>query len=171
MIIQLRQKPGGGDIEVVQGDMTSVDVGKTYALGFLVFNTIMNLTSQKGQVECFRNAARHLKAGGKFVVEVMVPDLRLYPPSAKGVVSDISPSHLGVNTYGIAEQKLVSHHVNIYEDGHARYNTLPFRYVWPSELDLMAQIAGMNLVSRHEDWIGTPFGDNSSQHVSVWEKI
>ena len=171
MVRQLRMKPGGGEINVQIGDMAIVDMGKQYALVFLVFNTIMNLTTQTQQVHCFRNAARHLLPGGKFVLEVMVPDLRRYPPGAMAVAFDVSSRHLGFDIYAMAEQKLWSHHVTIDEAGAALYHVHPFRYVWPAELDLMAELAGMKPVSRHADWIGTPFVDESRQHVSVWEKV
>ncbi len=170
MITQLRQKPGGADLHVLIGDMASTRTGKTYDLVFLVFNTIMNLTTQSAQVACFKNAAHHLKSGGKFVVEVMLPDLRKYPPGAKAVPSDVSKNHLGFDTYEMAEQKLVSHHFYISNTGVSRHESLPFRYVWPSELDLMAELAGMKFVSRHADWLSTPFTDDSYKHVSVWEK-
>jgi SAM-dependent methyltransferase len=171
MIMEFKKKAGSSSIEVRQGDMTTTEMGQTYMLVFLVFNSIMNLTSQEAQINCFRNASKHLDCGGKFVVEVMVPDLRHYPPGAVAVAFDVSPQHLGFDTYVTSEQNLTSHHVTIEHNGRARYNALPFRYVWPSELDLMAQLAGMKFISRHADWIETSFDDNSRQHVSVWEKI
>jgi Methyltransferase domain len=170
MLQQLRNKPGGKDVSVALGDMATVEMGKHYALVFLVFNTIMNLTSQKQQVQCFRNASKHLVAGGKFVVEVMIPALRNFPPGAIAVPSDISKTHLGFDTYSVADQKLSSHHVTIANDGKAVHHVHPFRYVWPAELDLMAELAGMHLVSRHSDWHGTDFTDDSRQHVSTWQK-
>jgi SAM-dependent methyltransferase len=170
MVQQLRKKPGGADVTVVIGDMASATTGRQYALVFLVFNTIMNLTTQKLQVDCFRNAAKHLQPGGKFVVEVMVPALRSFPPGAVAVPFDVSKSHLGFDTYEPAEQRLSSHHVQIAADGRATYHVHPFRYVWPSELDLMAELAGLRLQSRHADWHGNAFADDSRQHVSVWQK-
>jgi SAM-dependent methyltransferase len=171
MIAELRKKPGGATIDVRQGDMTTTEMGRTYSLVFLVFNTIMNLTSQAAQVQCFRNAAKHLNTGGKFVVEVMVPALRLYPPGAIAVPSDVSRGHLGFDTYETASQKLTSHHVTIAADGTSQHNAIPFRYVWPSELDLMAELAGLKLCARHADWNQTTFDEDSKTHVSVWEKI
>jgi Methyltransferase domain len=171
MVQQLRNKPGGENVAVTIGDMATVDMGNQYELVFLVFNTIMNLTSQKQQVQCFRNASKHLESGGKFVVEVMVPALRSFPPGAIAVPCDISATHLGFDTYSIAEQKLSSHHVTIASDGKAVHHVHPFRYVWPSELDLMAELAGMQLVTRHADWQGSDFTDDSRQHVSVWQKL
>jgi SAM-dependent methyltransferase len=171
MLQQLRNKLGGKNVIVAVGDMATVDMGKQYALVFLVFNTIMNLTSQKQQLQCFRNASKHLMPGGQFVVEVMVPALRSFPPGAIAVPCEISATHLGFDTYSIAEQKLSSHHVTIASDGKAVHHVHPFRYVWPSELDLMAELAGMQLVSRHADWRGSNFTDDSMQHVSVWQKL
>jgi SAM-dependent methyltransferase len=171
MIAELRKKTGGTNIDVRQGDMTTTEMGRTYSLVFLVFNTIMNLTTQAAQVQCFRNASKHLNKGGKFVVEVMVPALRLYPPGAIAVPSDVSSGHVGFDTYETASQKLTSHHVTIAADGTGQTSSIPFRYVWPSELDLMAELAGLKLHSRHADWTQTPFDDNSRSHVSVWEKI
>jgi SAM-dependent methyltransferase len=171
MIAGLRKKSGGTTIDVRQGDMTTTDMGRTYSLVFLVFNTIMNLTTQVAQVQCFRNASKHLGKGGKFVVEVMVPALRLYPPGAIAVPSDVSSGHLGFDTYETAAQKLTSHHVTIAADGTSQHNSIPFRYVWPSELDLMAELADMKLYSRHADWNKTAFDNDSKSHVSIWEKI
>jgi SAM-dependent methyltransferase len=171
MISELKKKSGSNEIEVRQGDMTTTHMGRTYSLVFLVFNTIMNLTTQAAQVQCFRNASKHLTKGGKFVVETMLPALRLYPPGAIAVPSDISSGHLGFDTYETASQKLVSHHVMIAADGTSYHESKPFRYVWPSELDLMAELAGLKLHSRHADWNKTAFDDKSKSHVSVWEKI
>jgi hypothetical protein len=170
MVSALRRKPGGNELRVEIGDMATFNMGRTYKLVFLVFNTIMNLTTQREQIACFQNAAHHLDAGGKFVVEVMVPDLRRFPPGAVAVPFDVSPAHLGFDTYAVAEQMLWSHHVTIDPDGAAKTHVHPFRYVWPSELDLMAEIAGFTLVSRHADWNGEPFENDSRQHVSVWQK-
>ena len=171
MISELRKKSGGKSIDVRQGDMTTTEMGRTYSLVFLVFNSIMNLTTQAAQVQCFRNTSKHLNKGGKFVVEVMVPALRLYPPGAIAVPFDVSSGHLGFDTYETASQKLTSHHVTIAADGTSHHNSIPFRYVWPSELDLMAELAGMKLHSRHADWNKAVFDDSSKAHVSVWEKI
>jgi SAM-dependent methyltransferase len=171
MIGELKKKPGSGTFDVRQGDMTTTDMGRTYSLVFLVFNTIMNLTTQAAQVQCFRNASKHLNKGGKFVVEVMVPALRLFPPGAIAVPSDVSSGHVGFDTYETALQKLTSHHVTIAADGKSQHSSIPFRYVWPSELDLMAELAGLKLRSRHADWNKAEFEDDSRSHVSVWEKI
>lgn len=170
MVEQLRKKPGGKAITVTIGDMATADMNQQYPLVFLVFNTIMNLTTQEQQVQCFHNASKHLLPDGKFVVEVMMPALRSFPPGAIAVPCDISKTHLGFDTYSIAQQKLSSHHVTIASDGTAAHHVHPFRYVWPAELDLMAKLAGMHLVSRHADWHGSEFNDDSRQHISVWQK-
>lgn len=171
MINFLKQKPDSEDLFVVQGDMATTVINKFYGLVYLVFNTIMNLTTQEAQVQCFRNVAQHLEVGGKFVIEVMVPELRKYPPGAAAVPFDVAAEHMGFDTYVTARQLLTSHHLRLRKDGTFHYEGIPFRYVWPAELDLMAQIAGMKLLTRHADWQQNPFDDDSKQHVSVWEKL
>lgn len=167
MIDKLRAKPGGDQIEIMIGDMTSTRLPGDFNLVYLVFNTIMNLTSQRAQIDCFRNAAAHLQPGGRFVIETMVPDLRRLPPGQDAVPFDISETHLGFDTYDTATQAMSSHHVS-FVDGQPRYSATPFRYVWPSELDLMAELAGMRLEHRWQGWNGEPFTGESRSHVSVW---
>ncbi|HET8529418.1 MAG TPA: hypothetical protein VFL60_10935 [Gaiellaceae bacterium] len=145
--------------------MTSVRLEGSFALVYLVFNTIMNLTTQDAQVACFENAARHLEPGGRFVVEVGVPDLRRLPPGERLVAFHVGESHVGVDEYDVASQGLVSHHVT-----KRGKTSLPFRYVWPAELDLMARIAGLTLRARWQDWDRSPFTSESRTHVSVWEQ-
>jgi SAM-dependent methyltransferase len=170
MIDKLRAKPGGDRVEVMIGDMTSTRVPGDFGLVYLVFNTIMNLTSQRAQVDCFRNAAAHLQPGGRFVIETMVPDLRRLPPGQDAVPFEVSKSHLGFDTYDTATQAMASHHVTFVDD-QPHYSAIPFRYVWPSELDLMAELVGMRLEHRWQDWSGTPFTGESRSHVSVWQLI
>jgi SAM-dependent methyltransferase len=173
MVARLRGKPGGGESElpVVLGDMATAQAPQRgeYSLAFLVFNTVMNLTTQPDQVACFRNAAGHLRPGGRFVVETLVPQLRRLPPGERFVPFDVSPDHIGIDEYEPASQRVVSHHVTT-RDGVAARVSVPFRYVWPSELDLMARLAGMELEHRWADWSGAPFTDDSESHVSVWVK-
>jgi SAM-dependent methyltransferase len=169
MVRQMRAKPGGRDISVTIGDMSTAHVDGEFSLVYLVFNTIGNLTTQEGQVACFQNAAAHLVPGGRFVIEVGVPEIRRLAPGERYVVFDASPTHWGIDEYDVLNQGLVSHHFELVE-GQWRLGSTPFRYVWPSELDLMAQLAGMRLVSRHADWMGTPFDADSPAHVSVWQK-
>jgi len=170
MTARLHAKPGGTDIPVTIGDMSTTRVPGEFALVYLVFNTIGNLTTQDAQVAAFANAAAHLAPGGVFVVEVGVPALRRLPPGQTAVPFDTSPGHWGFDTYDVATQAMASHHFTITEDGRASYDAVPFRYVWPSELDLMARLAGLRLRDRRQDWDGTPFTSESTGHVSVWEK-
>jgi len=169
MVARLRAKPGGDAIPVTIGDMTSATAGPpgTHRLVYLVFNTIMNVTSQAGQVDVFRNAARHLAPGGRFVIETMIPDLRRLPPGERYVVFDVSDDHLGIDEYDVLNQGLVSHHVQAFGERLER-SSGPFRYIWPAELDLMARIAGMDLVERWAGWNEEPFTSESRSHVSVW---
>lgn len=149
------------------GDFSSVRAEGTVSLAYVVFNTIMNLTSQASQVACFRSVAAQLVPGGAFLIEVGVPSLRLLPPGERYVVFDLSPGHWGIDEYDVANQGLVSHHLEI-RGGRAIQSSGPFRYVWPSELDLMAELAGMRLESRWAGWRREPFTSESRQHVSVW---
>jgi SAM-dependent methyltransferase len=165
MVARLREKPGSAEIGTTVGDFATTRIDGTFRLVYLVFNTIMNLTTQDAQVACFENAARHLEPGGFFVVEVMIPDLRRLPPGERYVVFDVEAGHVGVDEYDVVEQGLVSHH---YTDGLA---SVPFRYVWPAELDLMARIAGLALRERWTDWDRSPFTSESRKHVSVWERV
>jgi hypothetical protein len=169
MVERLRAKPGGDAIEVAIGDMATTRVDGSFRIVYLVFNTIMNLVTQDSQVACFQNAAAHLEAGGAFVVEVMVPDLVRLSPGERFVVFDATDDHWGVDEYDIATQAMASHHVRRGAGGFERA-TIPFRYVWPAELDLMARIAGLRLRDRWADWDRRPFTSDSRSHVSVWEK-
>jgi SAM-dependent methyltransferase len=169
MVAQLRAKPGTENIGATIGDFATTRVGGTFSLAYLVYNTIMNLTTQDEQVQCFRNVAAHLEPGGCFVIEVGVPGLQRLPPGETVRAFTVSPTRLGFDEYDIAVQGLVSHHYWLL-DGQLETFSMPFRYVWPSELDLMARLAGLTLRERWNDWNRTPFTSNSTQHVSVWEK-
>ena len=169
MVEQLRAKPGGADLDVIVGDMATTRADGTFALVYLVFNTIVNLTTQDAQVDCFANAAAHLEPGGCFVVEVGVPQLRRLPPGERANVFAASPEHWGIDEFDVARQRMVSHHFSPAEHSY-RLASIPFRYVWPSELDLMARLAGLRLRDRSADWRGAPFTDESRSHVSVWDK-
>jgi SAM-dependent methyltransferase len=169
MVAKLREKPGGAEIPVAIGDFASTRVEGAFRLAYLVFNTINNLTTQAEQVACFRNVAAHLEPGGCFVVEVGVPDLRHLPPGETMHVFDASEGHWGIDEYDVASQGLVSHHFSLV-DGTIERVSMPFRYVWPSELDLMAELAAMRLRDRWSGWRREPFTSESRQHVSVWEK-
>jgi SAM-dependent methyltransferase len=169
MVEQLRAKPGGSEIPVTIGDMTTTRLDGTFRLVYLVFNTINNLTTQDAQVACFENAARHLEPDGSFVIEVGIPDLRRLPLGERFVPFSVTPAHVGVDEYDVAGQGLVSHHYRTI-DGAWYQISMPFRYVWPAELDLMARIAGMTLRERWQDWDRSPFTSESRKHVSVWTK-
>jgi SAM-dependent methyltransferase len=170
MVARLRAKPGGAEIGVTIGDFAAATVDGTFSLAYLVFNTIMNLTTQAAQVACFRNVAAHLEPGGCFVIEVGVPELRRLPPGETIHAFHVSETRWGIDEYNVANQGLTSHHFEIV-DGRAERFSAPFRYVWPSELDLMAQLAGMSLRERWGGWKREPFTSDSGKHVSVWEKI
>ncbi len=169
MIAQLRTKPGADGIGVTIGDFATTTVGGTFKLAYLVRNTIENLTTQDEQVACFRNVAAQLEPGGCFVIEVEVPALQRLPPGEAIRAFTVTPTHLGFDEYDIAAQGLVSHHYWV-DDGHLEVLSAPFRYVWPSELDLMARLAGMTLRERWSGWKHEPFTSDSATHVSVWEK-
>jgi len=169
MVERLRAKPGGDDIAVTIGDFATTRVDGSFSLAYLVANTIGNLTTQEAQVACFRNAAAHLEPGGRFVIEVVVPELRRLPPGETFHVFDGRAGHWGIDEYDVARQRLTSHHFWIDGSGVDRFS-MPFRYVWPSELDLMAQLAGMTLHERWAGWMKEPFTSESRFHVSVWEK-
>jgi SAM-dependent methyltransferase len=169
MVEELRRKPDGDGIAVTVGDFATTTLEGTFSLAYVVFNTIMNLTTQAAQVACFRNVAAHLEPGGRFVIEVDVPQLRRLPPGDTFQVFHAGEDGWGIDEYDVATQGLVSHHVE-FADGRAEVHSIPFRYVWPAELDLMAELAGMRLRERWGGWGREPFTSESSSHVSVWEK-
>jgi SAM-dependent methyltransferase len=169
MLAQLQRKPGSDPIGVTLGDMATAEVNARFGVVYLVYNTIENLTSQEDQVACFCNAARHLEAGGSFVIEVEVPQLRRLPPGETVRAFTLDPRHLGFDEFDVAAQHGVSHHYLIERDRLKRFS-MPYRFVWPSELDLMARIAGLELRERWGDWDRRPFTDESMKHVSVWQK-
>jgi len=170
MVARLRAKPGAEAIGVTIGDFATTQVDGAFSLAYLVFNTIGNLTTQDAQVACFRNVANHLEPDGCFVIELGVPELRRLPPGERFVPFDVSDKHLGFDEYHVAEQRAVSHHYVRAADGTFERSSLPFRYAWPSELDLMAQLAGMMLRERWAGWMREPFTNESTSHVSVWQK-
>lgn len=183
MARRIAGKPGGPAVGVTMGDMTSTrfdgfgDAVRPgdFSLVYLVFNTIGNVTTQDGQVDVFRNAAAHLRPGGSFLVEVGVPDLRRLPPGQDTVPFAMAPGeagggYVGLDRYDVATQLFTSNHVTVTPDGRGRFQTAPFRYVWPAELDLMARIAGLRLRDRWAGWDRSAFTADSTTHVSVWEK-
>lgn len=169
MIAQLRAKANEKRIPVVLGDMATATVPGEFTLVFLVYNTIANLLTQEEQVACFRNAARHLIPGGCFVVELWVPELRKLTPGQQAVVWKTEDGYIALDTYDVLAQQVVSHHFRFQDgSGEATLFRTPHRYIWPAELDLMAQLAGFVLESRHEDWAGSAFTAESRSHISVY---
>jgi SAM-dependent methyltransferase len=169
MVAKLRAKPGGEEVGVTIGDFATTTVAGTFSVVYLVFNTIMNLTTQAAQVACFRNVAAHLEPGGCFVIEVGIPELQRLPPGETIRAFAVSETRWGFDEYEVATQGLISYQFKLLDEGVER-TSIPFRYVWPSELDLMAQLAGMRLRERWAGWNREPFTSDSRKHVSVWEK-
>jgi SAM-dependent methyltransferase len=169
MVARLRAKPGGAEIPVTIGDIATTRVEGTFSLAYIVFSTIMNLTTQEAQVACFENVAAHLEPGGCFVVEVGMPALRRLPPGESIQPFYFrGPTLFGLDEYDVANQGLVSHHYGV-RDGTFAPRSIPFRYVWPAELDLMARIAGMHPRERWSGWRREPFTSESGKLVGVWE--
>lgn len=169
MIDQLRTKADNTTIPVIQGDMATTTAPGHYTLVYLIYNTISNLLTQTEQIQCFHNAARHLTPGGRFVIELWVPELRKLPPGQPATVRPTPPGYIALDTYDTLNQRVVSHHFHF--DDNSKQATLfrtPHRYIWPAELDLMAQLAGFHLETRHADWHGTPFTADSHDHISVY---
>lgn len=168
MVEQLRTKADEATIPVIIGDMATTVAPGTYSLVYLVYNTISNLLTQAEQVECFRNAARHLTPGGRLVIELWVPELRKLPPGQTATVWQTDSDYIGLDTYDTLRQHVVSYHFRFGETEQARLERSPHRYIWPAELDLMAQLAGFELESRHGDWSDGEFTAESRSHVSVY---
>jgi SAM-dependent methyltransferase len=178
MAARIGSKPGGDAVDLTMGDMTTTRVTGAggFSLVYLVFNTISNVTTQDGQVDVFRNAATHLRAGGLFLIEVGVPGLRRLPPGQDTVPFTVAPDgnrggYVGFDQYDVVTQEFSSNHVTVTPDGKGRFYRIPFRYAWPAEMDLMARIAGMRLKHRWAGWDRSEFTADSTKHVSVWEKV
>jgi SAM-dependent methyltransferase len=169
MVAKLRDKPGNEEIGTTIGDFATATVEGSFSLAYLVYNTIMNLTTQAAQVACFRNAAAHLEPGACFLIEVLVPGLQRLLPGETFQVFHGSANYWGIDEYDVATQAVTSHHLQDL-DGRLERFSAPFRYVWPSELDLMAELAGMTLRERWGGWKKEPFTNDSRKHVSVWGK-
>jgi SAM-dependent methyltransferase len=169
MVAQLRAKPGADAIRVTIGDFATTKVDGSFSLVYLLCNTIANLTTQEEQVQCFLNVAAHLEPGGYFVIKVWIPELQRLPPGETFHAFTVTPTHLGIEEYDTATQIAISHHYRTV-DGQLEVWSVPFRYVWPSELDLMARLAGMTLRERWSNWDRAPYTGESRQHISVWVK-
>jgi SAM-dependent methyltransferase len=167
MVAQLRTRPGGSDIAATVGDFATTRVSGRFRLVFLLRNTITNLANQAEQLEAFRNAARHLVPGGRFVIENYVPELRRLPPGETTYLFAATETHVGYEQYDVANQLAVSHHCWLIDGNLMQFESL-HRYVWPAELDLMAHIAGLTLKDRWGDWNREPFTSESRSHISVW---
>jgi SAM-dependent methyltransferase len=170
MVARLRAKPGGEAIPVTMGDFATAKADGEFSLVYLVYNTINNLTTQEEQVACFCNAAAHLRPGGVFVIEVGIPDLQRLPFGERFRPFSVKSTHVGIDEFDVVEQGLISHHYVIDGD-RLDLVSMPFRYAWPAELDLMARIAGMRLRERWAGWRHEPMTAVSESHVSVWELI
>jgi SAM-dependent methyltransferase len=170
MVARMRQKAGGEAIPVTIGDFAETRLDGAFSLAYLVFNTISNLTTQDDQVACFRNVARHLDMGGRFLIEVGIPDLQRLPAGETVRSFRVTPTRLGFDEYDVARQGLVSHHYTVTDD-RLELVSVPFRYTWPAELDLMARLAGMRLENRWSDWDRSPYTSESRKHISVWQKV
>ena len=170
MLTQLQAQEGASNVGVTLGDFATTTLDRTFSLVYLLRNTITNLTSQDEQIECFRNAARHLQPGGAFVIENYVPELRRIPPGQTTHVFTATPTHVGVDEYDFLNQIEVSRHWWVVEGELKTFSSL-HRYVWPAELDLMARLAGMVLRERWTGWQREPFTSDSRSHVSVWKKV
>jgi SAM-dependent methyltransferase len=168
----IRAHPKGAAVNASVGDISDFTLGRSYSLVYLVFNTIQNLTTQDQQVACFERAAKHLEPGGRFVIENAVPDLRRLSPGATAVPFTVTDDYLGIDEYSdlMSRQLYRSRHFYRADDRSFREFAVPFRFVWPSELDLMARIAGMTLEHRWSDWERSPFTDNTPSAVSVWRR-
>ena len=169
MVSRLRAKPGGDALDVTIGDFATTRAGDDFSLAYLVFNTINNLTTQDAQVACFENVSAQLRPGGLFAIEVGVPSLQRLPFGETLRPFHVSESYVGFDEYDVVDQGLISHHLRGH-GGKFEQRSIPFRYVWPAELDLMARIAGLRLRERWSGWKREPFTRTSTKHVSVWEK-
>jgi SAM-dependent methyltransferase len=169
MVARLRAKPGAEDIGATIGDFSTARVDAEFSVVYLVFNTIFNLVTQEAQVACFQNAAAHLRTGGRFVIETMVPELQRLPLGQTIVPFRADPNGMSFDVYDVVTQQFSSQHY-VFAGGRVETFPVEFRYAWPAELDLMAQLAGMSLQDRWAGWKREPFTSVSSSHVSVYAK-
>ena len=169
MVKSLRSKPGGEQLTITMGDFADFDLGKTYSLIFVAFNTLFALRSQAEQVGCFEAVSRHLADGGAFVVEAFVPDVTRFSRDQRVDASEIALDRviIDVTHHDPVAQEVASQHILITEQG-IRLLPVLARYAYPSELDLMARLAGLQLDERWADWDRSPFSAGSEKHVSVY---
>ena len=169
MVAELRKKESATPIEVTIGDMTNARVSGKFSLVYLVYNTIDNLTTQDAQIACFQNAADHLTSGGRFVIETLIPPIQDLPFGETKRAFSCEDDHFGIDVFDVTTQNYSSNHVHRL-NGDLQHFTAPFRYTWPSELDLMAKLAGMTLQSRWGNWDRSSFDRFSRKHIAVWGK-
>jgi len=171
MVAKLREKPGGDEIPVTMGDFSDVPVEGRYKLVYLVFNTLFALLSQEDQIRCFANVAAHLEPGGIFLIECFVPDLARFDRGQRVQATNLGVDGVDIDAsvHRLAEQRVDSQHVEI-SGGSVRTYPVYIRYAWPSELDLMARLAGLRLMDRWGGWEREPFGNDSPRHVSLYER-
>jgi SAM-dependent methyltransferase len=171
MVAALRAKPGGDGLPVTMGDFAEVNVEGEFSLVYVVYNTLFALQTQEEQVRCFRNVAARLKPGGAFVVEAFVPDLAQLSAGRGVRLLHMTDERVGIKIFqhDPVAQKLKSRHV-VFDETGSRLFPVEVRYAWPSELDLMAQLAGLRLRARWGDWRRGGFDAKSEKHVSVYER-
>ena len=169
MISRLRAKPGAERLHITQGNFAEVPVTGKFELIYIVFNTFFALGSQEEQVRCFRNVAAHLSPDGCFVIEAFVPDLNRFTGGQVNWATKVTTDEvqLDVGQHDAATQRVVSQKV-VLKDGAMQMYPLEIRYAWPSELDLMAQLAGLRLRERWNNWQREPFSSGSTKHISVF---
>jgi SAM-dependent methyltransferase len=170
MVKQLRGKPGADALPVTIGDMATTRLSETFDLVYVVANSIMNLTTQEEQISVVSNAATHLGVGGRFVVELIVPQVRRVPPSETARVFRLDADHVGIETFDDPVGQVAWSHHWIEVDGRTVRHSAPYRYIWPSELLLMAKMSGFELQDRWGDWDRSPFTSESAKHVTVFIK-
>jgi SAM-dependent methyltransferase len=172
MVEQLRAKPGGAELTVTIGDFGAFDLGRTFPLVYLIFNTLFLLQTQEQQIACFESVARHLEPGGRFVVEAFVPDPSRFDRGQRTQVPTLGLDHvwMELSVHDSATQRVDTQQIRIAHDGRTELRPIAMRYAWPAELDLMARLAGLQLTDRWQDWNGTPFTSASGFHVSVYQR-
>jgi SAM-dependent methyltransferase len=172
MISRLRARPGGEALQVTLGNFADVEVEGKYSLIFVVFNTFFALLTQEDQVRCFRNVADHLYENGVFVIEAFVPDMKRFNDGQEVRAYSVTPEQvsLQISQHNPGAQRLKSQFVVFRNNGFKLY-PVEIRYCWPSEMDLMAQLAGLHLRQRWGDWTKGEFSDASPKHISVFERV
>jgi SAM-dependent methyltransferase len=173
MVVQLRAKPGGDAIPVVIGDFVDTRADGRFDLVVLAFNTLFNLPTQTAQCRCFANAAHHLTGTGAFVVEAFVPDMGRFDDDQTVRALDVTDVHvaLEITRHDPVVQQVHSARVMIDDAAGIQILTVKIRYAWPSEIDLMARLAGLELTERWGGWSGQPFTRESTSHVSVYRPL